>query len=67
MLTCVLAELILQKLVYITDSPSRTAWDDDEDSTPTKHNSWDLPTPSDISDRAGDSAFRSERSNRSKR
>ncbi|XP_052231826.1 pre-mRNA-splicing factor ATP-dependent RNA helicase PRP16-like isoform X2 [Dreissena polymorpha] len=53
--------------IRVKDTPSRSAWDEDEDTTPLKHSSWDLPTPSDHGDRGGDSAFRSERSKGGKR
>jgi hypothetical protein len=47
----------------ILDTPSRTSWEDDDDGTPLKKSSWDLPTPSPHSDR--DRNF--ERSHRSQR
>lgn len=36
------------------DTPSRSAWDDDEDFTPPKHSSWDLLTPNINADRDSD-------------
>lgn len=31
---------------FFSDTPSRTAWEDeDDDATPLKRSSWDLPTP----------------------
>lgn len=57
---------LLNCVLLFLDTPSRSNWDDDEDVTPLKHSSWDLLTPSEQGDRAGDSLFRSDRSDRSK-
>lgn len=48
--------------IHVKDTPSRTAWEDEDDVTPLKRSSWDLPTPA-LSRREDDS----ERSNRSSR
>ena len=49
--------------VYISvDTPSRTNWEDDEDVTPLKRSSWDLPTPA--MSRRDDDSVRSYRSSR---
>lgn len=46
------------------DTPSRSAWDDDDDITPPKKSSWDLPTPR-TGSRKDDFSERSDRSDRS--
>ncbi|XP_048748658.2 pre-mRNA-splicing factor ATP-dependent RNA helicase PRP16-like isoform X1 [Ostrea edulis] len=42
--------------IRVKDTPSHASWEDDDDSTPLKRSSWDLPTPS-----SRDSDDRSER------
>ncbi|XP_045194150.2 pre-mRNA-splicing factor ATP-dependent RNA helicase PRP16-like [Mercenaria mercenaria] len=53
------------------DTPSRSAWDDDEDFTPPKRSSWDMLTPSVHEDRENDldtpSDYRRSKSSRSKK
>lgn len=49
------------------DTPSRSAWEDDEDVTPLKKSSWDLPTPKVHSREFDRRNERSERSYRSSR
>ncbi|XP_074645690.1 pre-mRNA-splicing factor ATP-dependent RNA helicase PRP16-like [Tubulanus polymorphus] len=45
--------------IYVKNPPSKSNWDDDEDLTPLKRSSWDLPTPSSRSDRGGSSDWTS--------
>lgn len=55
------------------DTPSRTSWEDeDDDGTPLKRSSWDLPTPSsrdseDRSERSFSSSFRGSKDRRYKK
>ena len=49
-------------LCISVDTPSRTNWEDDEDVTPLKRSSWDLPTPA--MSRRDDDSVRSYRSSR---
>lgn len=47
---------------YYEDTPSRSNWEDDEDITPLKRSTWDVPTPS--PSRRDDDSERSYRSSR---
>ena len=61
--------LIINEGLLIPDTPSRSAWEEDDDITPPKRSSWDLPTPSVYSGRSerGSESRRSDRSDRSHR
>lgn len=48
--------------IHVKDTPSRSNWEDDEDVTPLKRSSWDVPTPS--PSRRDDDSERSYRSSR---
>lgn len=36
---------IITPYLKVKDTPSRTAWDEEEGTTPGKFSSWDVPTP----------------------
>ena len=36
---------IITPYMKVKDTPSRTAWDEEEGTTPGKFSSWDVPTP----------------------
>lgn len=46
--------------IHPRDSPSRSGWDDDDDSFPSSRSTWDLPSPRHSPDRFSERSYRSK-------